>query len=426
MHNRLYTKLRPISVTLMKAFRKTDYRSQEIKHPQPDFKFVPLRFNFSQFTQTIFGLMLFANVVDSVESNQPKEDTSFVDPRLTLIPEAEVIGATTPATLIILHPPKTGLTTVDYLLRVFNWLGNKAREQPDFYLPQAKVFPTMIRDIIQEVRKEGKLISPHKVGAGWRGGIDIALQDLVENIAFYRKIQIITGHMPWGLHWYGEFNGPVDHAIVVCEPYKRLLSLINFEYQRGFLDEFRTDEEKYNYWLDLQIDNLQTRMAAGLKYMYGDCTEETLQAAKANIEKFILAGVSDDIPGFIQALVAHYPGIGALAVCRQQVTGVKLFQSNQDVPKWLEEKIRAKNTYDAKLYLWVKKRWYEYKSQCVFEKPSTQYLTVRADAKNYPPQYETESQINHYNAFFTRKYQGKPVNNKDFSSKDFFENSNGP
>ncbi|MBS0350962.1 MAG: hypothetical protein JSR33_07235 [Proteobacteria bacterium] len=432
MHSRIYSMLRPVvGVTLMEAFRKADFHQRkEMATLQPfllprnsRFK---TRFNRIQFAQTIFGLMFLSHVVDSTTITHPKEDLSFVDPRLTLIPEAEIVGASRPETLIILHIAKTGITTLDYLLRVLNYLGNKAREQPDFYLPQAKVFPTMIRDIIQDVKENGRLISPHKVGPGWIGGIKIAVEeDLKTDKAFYKNYNIITGHMPYGLHEYGEFNKPVDYAIVVGEPCQRLLSLINFEYQRGLLDEFTTAEEKYDYWLNLNIDNLQTRMAAGVKYMSGECTEETLQVAKANIEKFKVAGVTDDIEGFIQAVVAHYPGIGSLAICRQQVTGVKLFNSSQEVPKALEEKIRAKNTYDAELYLWVKKRWYEYKSKYVREKPSIEYLSVRADAKNSMPTYESKSQINNYNTFFNKKYQGKPVNVKDFSSKEFFDSQAG-
>lgn len=382
----------------------------------------------------------------SETGKQDLSDKSYVDPRLTIIEEAKLIGIKKPGTLIILHPPKTGLSSLDFLLKVLNRHKKQALEHiaagRSYFIAGAENFPKMIRDIIPDKKTDkGQIISPSKIDEGWIGGIACAVnEDFAESLGYYKEngYEVITGHMPHGLHAYKEgtaFLDPVSYAAVVNDPIKRMVSLLKFDAQRGYLDGLKTEEEIYQYLLTINIDNAQTRMVAGLEHMHGPCTEKTLEAAKANIEKnFSLVGVSDDLEGFTQAIAAMY-GIGPLAIGKKQVTGEDLMIGGKKVsvdnlPPHIKAKLIEQNRFDMALYEWCKKRWYQFKSAHVVvktmqeEKETTgqKVLSVFVDANPHrtketfcEPIYMSKDEIKGYNKAVEEGTQ-IPVNEKEFTS----------
>ncbi len=81
----------------------------------------------------------------------------------------------------------------------------------------------------------------------------------------------------------------------------KLVSDTNLAYQRGYISK----SEAKHYLLHGRIDNVQTRIIAGEKYMSGECNAEVLHVAKQNIENhFLLAGVTEDTNKFLQVLAS--------------------------------------------------------------------------------------------------------------------------
>lgn len=264
-----------------------------------------------------------------------KKTLSFAYPKLEVLLPVRLRTRLEPVeTVFLIHLPKTGGTNLDALTVALAKMGKLKHHR--FAVPRQKN------------------VSPNRITAGWIGGLQTAKEKLREEPNFCKDLNFITGHFPLGLHKLTG-TGSAKYVFIMRDPISRELSCVNFAHQREYVS--RADAEEY---ILNNLDNPQTRMLAGEEHMSGDCTEKTLEAAKRNImEHCLLGGVTEDTNAFIQIL-ASIQDWGPVALCRSQVTGVKVFDQ---ISIELQKKLEEKHKFDLQLYAWVKQRWYDWKTQ---------------------------------------------------------------
>lgn len=115
----------------------------------------------------------------------------------------------------------------------------------------------------------------------------------------YSKHRLINGHFPYGVHQF--ITNKYRYIALVRSPLDREISALNFDYQRGFI---KNKDDAHKYLFETTLDNPQVRMLAGKEHMSGECNEQTLNIAKANIDKnFLFIGVTEDTDSFIQVML---------------------------------------------------------------------------------------------------------------------------
>jgi len=110
-----------------------------------------------------------------------------------------------------------------------------------------------------------------------------------------RGTRIIDGHTLFGVHEF--VPGPVTYFTMFREPTSRTLS------------EYRYLQRRTDHWMHADVskmslaeyvrsavgqrDNLQTRIISGRYFGVPHCTEETLELAKRNLERFAPVGLTE-------------------------------------------------------------------------------------------------------------------------------------
>jgi hypothetical protein len=117
------------------------------------------------------------------------------------------------------------------------------------------------------------------------------------------KYQGFSGHLPLGLHQV--IPGPCEYAVLMRDPVDRLVS--HYYHLKGKEDHYLHDrvigagmtlEDYATCGKFKEVDNLQTRMIAGIeitdRFPAGRCDETVFEQALANLEQlFCCVGVQD-------------------------------------------------------------------------------------------------------------------------------------
>jgi len=312
----------------------------------------------------------------TANQQREKKNLSFATQKLENLPPLAFRLPQKPAkNLIFIHFSKTGGTNLHYVAEALAKISDFKYKR--FWVPKNPLVPNA---------------SPILVYVGYKGGLASAQAALTADPNCCNNLDLISGHFPFGLH--KEAVIPAQYITLLGDPVERAISGANFDNQRGFV----SDELVNDYLLQAGIDNPQTRMLAGLEYMSGECNQETLAKARANIEQhFLLAGVKEDTNTFIQAL-ASIQGWGPLSLVKAQVTGKKIISNpSSDVIKQLQEKHR----FDKELYEWVKARWYKWKEENIASsqvETDQKYLCITAEFSTTSiPFLMTANEIEAYN-----------------------------
>lgn len=238
-------------------------------------------------------------------------------------------------------------------------------KRPIVFIQSAKTGSTNIIYLMKAIAQEQNFLqlgysAPGLMGShttfveGFLGGLNIIKASPNNCDCSKKNIKFIYSHMP--LPEVNYFNSNVEYISLVREPLDRALSLVNFLYQRKYLEA----SEMENYILNIEIDNLQTRFLAGEQYMRGKCTEATFEQAKQNIQnKFSLVAPTEEVRVVMAVLAEHF-GVINVASGNSQVTKVKLLNKENTE---LCDKIKQKDYFDSKLYDFVKENWNLWKEQ---------------------------------------------------------------
>ncbi len=165
-------------------------------------------------------------------------------------------------------------------------------------------------------------------------------------------LRVIKGHMPFGIH--RRLAQPATYITVLREPVERVISEYYFALHYRLHPQHKrmqslTLEE---YAAGTPHHNLQCKLLAGQPgprdFLAGDCTEETLEMAKANLAKhFTLAGLTerfDETLALLKVLfgwkLSHYASFN-----------VTPSRPRKDaVPAATQQLIAERNRYDVAIY----------------------------------------------------------------------------
>jgi hypothetical protein len=185
---------------------------------------------------------------------------------------APAIGLATHS-LLFTHIPKTAGTTLDYILRA---IAASSR------IPQRRAMGT---------------VYGHFLGAG-KGEAMLEFGRFPE--AFFRQQAFLSGHVPHGMHRV--LSHPYFYVTVLREPIARLLSQYRFGIRRGGWSEKASVTELVEK--GLIIDNLQTRMLAGLSDRSAPCTAETLKLAIEHLRsEYAIVGTTERFDETLKLLI---------------------------------------------------------------------------------------------------------------------------
>ena len=171
--------------------------------------------------------------------------------------------------------------------------------------------------------------------------------------------RLIMGHMTHGLHEF--VPRPSEYVTLLREP----VALVRSQYNHVRRHEGHLLHEQAEAYpdlasyiesgLSLEMDNSQTRAYAGdTTTPFGSCTPEMLDRAKANLERFAVAGLTER---FDESLVAMIRAFGWRRV-RYVSTNVDPTRASR---KPLTERestlVREHNALDLHLYAWANDRF---------------------------------------------------------------------
>jgi hypothetical protein len=171
--------------------------------------------------------------------------------------------------------------------------------------------------------------------------------------------RLIMGHMTYGLHEF--VPRPSEYVTLLREPFALIRSQYNHvRRHEGHLlhEQAKAYPDLVSYiesGISLEMDNSQTRAFAGDKTTpFGECTPEMLERAKANLEGFAVAGLTER---FDESLVAMIRRFGWRRV-RYVTTNVDPNRGSRTPLTERESALmREHNALDLDLYGWANDRF---------------------------------------------------------------------
>ena len=165
-------------------------------------------------------------------------------------------------------------------------------------------------------------------------------------------LRVIKGHMPFGVH--RQIARPCTYITVLREPVERVISEYYFALHHPLHPQHKRMQSLTleQYVTTTPHHNLQCKLLAGpppqRDFLAGDCTDETLAAAKANLAAhFSLAGLTerfDETLALLKVLfgwkLSHYASFN---VGQNRPT-------RQEVPESTRQIIAERNRYDVAIY----------------------------------------------------------------------------
>lgn len=246
--------------------------------------------------------------------------------------------------VILLHPPRTGGTTVHFNLNALNSERN---------IPYTRF------------RVAKKFSPPSLTVKNWTGAWETiedtcpevfdALNDIPKDMPLF-----MSGHFPHGVHEtlnYYMSDRPVEYIGIVRDPVAREISTMNYQIAHNGMSP-----DTYTHLIDNEIilDNAQTRMYAGHDAMLADkCTDEIFQTAVHNlVNGFNIVAGTSQVNEMMRGIVTWY-GLPAIAYHNANLS------PQQTTPNIMPESTVAKladyHKYDMALHTHAVAAWSRWK-----------------------------------------------------------------
>jgi hypothetical protein len=179
-------------------------------------------------------------------------------------------------------------------------------------------------------------------------------------------LKFLSGHFAFGVH--ERFKQDCKYIAVMRDPLERAIShyyyVDRFEghYRHKRLQEIKegrsVSEAFREYIFGIQspeLDNAQVRQITGMKFDFGECTEEHLDKAKENIDNhFAYVGTLDNFDAMLGFLRREYKW-KTRQYEKVNVTNEKKGVDNID--DIVLNEVRELNKYDEELFKYVKERF---------------------------------------------------------------------
>ncbi len=225
----------------------------------------------------------------------------------------------TAETLIFVHIPKAGGTTLNFILSRFY------PEDVTFRIDGSRAAESIAE--LQQLPEEKK-----------------------------DRIRCLKGHMPFGLHEY--LPGPARYITVLRHPVERVIS--HYYFVRRFKDHYMYDEvtsadmslaDYVQSGISSELSNGQVRLLSGSisGCTRGDepCTKQDLGVARDNLENRMTAGLAEEFDASL-LLFRDLLGWDKPYYISRNVTRGRT--RTPDIPKTTLEIIETANTLDMELY----------------------------------------------------------------------------
>ena len=180
-----------------------------------------------------------------------------------------------------------------------------------------------------------------------------------------KKIQLIKGHMPFGLHEF--LPQPSSYITMLRDPVKRIISSYFFVLRtpNHYLYEKVTSsnmslKEYVCSGISRELDNDQVRLLSAINAKkkdvnFGQCSIEMLELAKKNLkENFAVVGLSERFDETLILLKRTF-GWKNLFYVKQNVTKSRPYK--QEISKDILALIAKQNHLDIELYQYVKENF---------------------------------------------------------------------
>ena len=249
--------------------------------------------------------------------------------------------------VLLLHPPKTGGTTVHFNLEAV---------QSSRRLPYTRF--RIERD---------KWTPPTLMVRGWTGAWnapEINVDGLSHLTAQPLQAPLfISGHFPYGIHERLKAffpDRPFYYIGQVRDPVDRELSALNYEAAKSANGVGASD-----YLAMIRdgklLDNPQTRMFAGYEAMLdARCTRDTLRQAKENIaQAFNLIASTQQTHNLMSALVSLY----RLPEVAYHQSNITVDKEVEGFPSHIVGQLERFHYYDMELHDFVKSGWGEWEAR---------------------------------------------------------------
>lgn len=278
--------------------------------------------------------------------------------------------------IVQIHIPKTGGTNLDCLGHITGKLdGFRAEKASTAVYNYGRISHITFKD-------------------GFTGYLEkIKSKPLAYNL-IKRNMKYFGAHMAFPEE-DGLFGSPVNYIAVIREPIAKAISLVNFMISLSWLDPVNAED----YILNVEIDNLQTRLLAGESFMSGECNNNTFTKALDNIQnKFSLVAPTEDVQTLV-AIVANYMGHTDWVMQKVRTNDVRSFDG-----KNIMQQIIDRNFYDIELYKFVQKHWNEWKEKNIESiddnySDNKSYLVMSERCfKPFDVKYMSLAQLNEFNA----------------------------
>jgi hypothetical protein len=145
----------------------------------------------------------------------------------------------------------------------------------------------------------------------WQGNPE-ALHDYQKLTPAARdQLRAVTGHLQFGTHEH--LGRPSTYITLLREPIDRLVSFYYYalEYPETYIHSVAKKMTLHEFMASnasVELDNLQIRLLVGkMSAPIGTLTSADAQQAKQNLRShFAVAGVQDDVDGFLRAVCRHF------------------------------------------------------------------------------------------------------------------------
>lgn len=178
---------------------------------------------------------------------------------------------------------------------------------------------------------------------------DTGIGENILSVLTSPDLRAVAGHFSFGIHTH--LNKRYSYVTVLRDPVRRVASLYDELSAQKRIDS--GIEEFLDGSFYPEVDNDQTRRISNMHPPIGECSEEMLNEAKHNLDKYFdVVGITDRMDEIICLLSRHLKWKDVFYYYPRNITAIPT--EMKSIPAQVYRKIEEMNTFDRKLYIYAK------------------------------------------------------------------------